>query len=115
MAKITAIVFGVIFVIAGIWGFFGTVLGLFIFGTLASVVHIIVGLILLMIAARSGVIAALKALGVIYLVFFVLSLLSMTFMGDGPSGWLYFILGLIMLIVAFSGKKGGESVSAPQM
>ena len=115
MTKKISILFGVIFIVAGIWGFVSSpVLGLFGFGTVGNVVHIIVGLILLAVASKSSDVTALKTLGIVYLVFFVLSLLSITFFGDKTSGWLYFILGAVMLILSLSQKKHIIE-SAPQV
>ncbi len=106
MAKTTAIVFGVIFIIAGIWGFISSpVLGLFGFTTLASVVHVIAGIVLLAMAGKSSVTRTLKTAGIIYVIFFVLSLLRVTLLGNTTSGWLYFILGFVITILAFSNKK----------
>ena len=119
MAKTTSIVFGIIFLIAGVLGLFmSPVLGLFAFGTLASIIHIIVAVILFAVAAKPSAVGALKTFGVVYVIFFILSLLGVAALGDSTSGWLYLVLGLIMAIIAFSGKKGGAMVSpsaTPQM
>ena len=112
MAKTSAIVFGVIFIIAGIWGFVSSpVLGLFGFTILASAVHVIAGIVLLAIAGKSSAIRTLKTVGIIYVVFFVLSLLGVTLLGNTTSGWLYFILGFVITILAFSGKKHATVVA----
>jgi hypothetical protein len=113
MAKKTSIVFGIIFLIAGVWGLISTsVLGLFVFGSVASIIHIIVAIVLFAVASKPGAIGALKTVGIIYVIFFILTLLGAAFLGDSASGWLYLILGLVMAILGFSGKKGG-SVSTP--
>ncbi len=117
MAKTSAIVFGIIFLIAGVWGLVASpVLGVFGFTTVASIVHIIVGIVLLATAGRSAV-SMLKTVGIIYVIFFILSLLSVATLGDSASGWLYLILGLVMAILGFSGKKGGSAAPSamPQM
>jgi FtsH-binding integral membrane protein len=63
-------------------------------------------------------VGTLKTLGIIYVIFFILSLLGLTVLGDSASGWLYLVLGVVMVIIAFSGKKGGSMAApgaAPQM
>lgn len=113
MAKTSAIIFGIIFLIAGVWGLIASpVLGVFGFGSVASIIHIIAAIILFAVASKPGVVGALKTIGIIYVIFFILSLLNVTLLGDSASGWLYFILGLILAILGFSGKKGG-AMSAP--
>jgi hypothetical protein len=119
MAKTSAIVFGIIFLIAGVLGLVASpVLGMFAFGSVASIIHIIVAIVLFAVASKPGAVGALKTIGIIYVIFFILSLLNVTFLGDSASGWLYLILGLILAILGFSVKKGGSMAApsaAPQM
>ena len=117
MAKTTAIVFGIIFLVAGVWGLVATpVLGVFGFGSVASIIHIIAAIILFAMAGKPSAAGTVKTIGIIYVIFFILALLGVTFLGDSASGWLYLVVGLVMAILAFSSKKGGSMASAaPQM
>ena len=117
MAKKSALVFGIIFVIAGIWGFIQTpILGLFAADTVSSIIHIIVGVILLVVAGKPSVVMTLKTVGIIYIVFAVLGFFSGSsvlgiFTTNGAANWLYIVLGIVIAALGWSSKKG--SVSAP--
>jgi len=114
MSKTSAIVFGIIFLIAGVWGLISTpVLGIFGFGSVASIIHIIAGIVLLAVSGKPGAAGALKTVGIIYVIFFILSLLGLTILGDSASGWLYLVLGVVIAILGFSDKK--SVAAAPQM
>ena len=120
MAKISAIVFGIIFVIAGIWGLFAQpVLGFIAADRIGSIVHIIVGIVLLVLASKSSAATALKTVGIIYVILAILgfiqgsTILFGTFVTTAATTWFYLIAGLVIAILGFaSGKKGGD-VSAP--
>ncbi len=122
MAKTLSFVLGVIFVIVGIWGFFATpVLGFIVADALSSIVHIIVGIVLLLLASKPSVATALKTVGIIYVVIAILglvqgsSVLFGAFVTDSATNWVYLIVGVVVAIVGFSSKGNSVSSSAPQM
>ena len=117
MAKNSARLFGAIFVIAGIWGFIqAPILGLFAANAVSSIIHVIVGVILFVVATKPSVIVTLKTVGVVYIIFALLgfyngaSVLGI-FPTNGPADWLYIVLGIIIAAFGWSSKKG--SVAAP--
>jgi uncharacterized membrane protein len=128
MAKTAALVFGVIFVIAGIWGLFtDSVIGFInAVDMVSSIIHIVVGIVLLVLAGKPSVAAALKVIGILYVIFGILGLvqgetvLFGTFATDAGSNWFYLIVGIVLAVLGFSAKKGGAmpaspTPSAPQM
>jgi hypothetical protein len=120
MAKTSSIVFGIIFIIAGIWGFISSpILGIFAADTMSSVVHIIVGIILLAMAAKPAAVATLKTIGVIYVIFAIIGFISGSsmlgiFTVNAGANWLYLILGIVIAVLGWSGKES-SSPMAPQM
>ena len=120
MAKKSAITFGVIFVIAGLWGFTGSFLGIFAADAVGSIIHIIVGIVLLYVAfkAVASTISTLKTVGILYIIFAILgfwqgtTILFGAFATNGAANWLYLILGVVIAAIGFADKK---SVVAPQM
>lgn len=125
MAKTSAIIFGIIFVIAGVWGFFSSsVFGLFAADTVSSIIHVIVGIILLVVASKPAARATLKTVGIIYIVFALLGFYSGVsvlgiFVTNGAANWLYIVLGVLMTVIGFSAKPKMEgmesSTPAPQI
>ncbi len=130
MAKTASWVFGVIFVIAGIWGFFATpVVGFIAADTLSSVVHLVVGIVLLVLASKPSAATALKTVGIIYVIFAVLgffqggTVLFGTFVTDAATNWFYLVVGIVIAALGFSAKgdmampaaPSAPSGSAPQM
>ena len=119
MAKTSAIIVGVILVIAGIWGLFASpVIGFIAADTLSSIVHIVLGLVLLVLASKPSAGTALKTVGIIYVVIAVLGFLGSTsvlglFVTDSATTWFYLVLGVVVAVLGFSSKKGMSS--APQM
>jgi len=114
MAKTSAIIFGIIFVIAGVLGFFmNPVIGLIAANAMSSIIHIIVGIILLVLAAKPAAPMALKTIGIIYVIWAILSFLNINV---GPAStataWFYLVVGIIIAALGFASKKGMSS-SAP--
>jgi hypothetical protein len=114
MAKTSAAIFGVIFVVAGIWGLFSDMaIGFIAADYVSSVIHIIVGLILLIVAQKPSAAGALKIFGIIYVILGILGLVGGEFMAnDATTAWFYLIVGVVVAVLGFSSKKG---MSAPQM
>ncbi|OHA17213.1 MAG: hypothetical protein A3C79_02720 [Candidatus Taylorbacteria bacterium RIFCSPHIGHO2_02_FULL_45_28] len=120
MAKTSAVVLGAILVIVGIWGLFSnTAVGFVAADYLSSIIHIIVGLVLLLVASKPSVGMALKTVGIIYVIFAILgfvqgdTVLFGAFVTDMTTNVFYLIVGLVIAILGFSSKNAG--VSAPQM
>jgi len=129
MVKKVAIVLGIVFVIAGVWGFFSPVaVGFLVADKLSSIVHILVGIVLLLVSGKSSVVVALKTVGIIYVLFAILgfiqgdSVLFGTFVTNMIANVFYLIVGLVLAGVGFAGKKDTNGIpytppasSAPQM
>ncbi|MEA2715602.1 MAG: hypothetical protein QOG91_630 [Candidatus Parcubacteria bacterium] len=122
MAKKTAMIFGIILLIVGVWGFFGGGLsvGVFAADTVGSVIHVILGIILLAVAAKPAATMTLKVIGILYIIFAILGFVSGDmvlgiFATNGPANWLYLVAGIIMAACGWSGKKDMMSSGAPQM
>ena len=121
MAKTASWIFGVIFIIVGVWGFFTqTVLGFIAADAWSSIIHIIVGVVLLVLASKPSAVMALKTIGVIYVVWAILGFLGWGFTGeDSVTTWFYLIVGVIIAVLGFTDKKGAAPMApsspAPQM
>ncbi len=121
MAKTSAIIFGIILVIVGIWGFFApSVLGFIAADNMSSVIHIVLGLVLLILSSKPSVGMALKIVGIIYIIFGILgfiggdSVISL-FVVDSMTTWFYLIVGVVVALLGFMGKKDTMSYVPPQM
>ena len=80
MAKTSAWVFGVIFIIAGVWGFFAQPsIGFIAADWLSSLVHVVVGIVLLALAGKPAAANALKTVGIIYVVLAILGFFQSNF------------------------------------
>ncbi|MBX4198119.1 DUF4383 domain-containing protein [Candidatus Parcubacteria bacterium] len=127
MAKKLAVVFGIVFVLVGVLGFFSNPIvgtdGYFVTDTIHNVVHLLIGIVLL-IGAGAGEGASalwLKIFGVVYLVLFVDGLIE----GDMLLGFVkqnthdtYFhlVLGIVLLIAGFTARKSSMMMdSNPSM
>ena len=119
MAKKSGIVFGIIFIIAGIWGFIqAPILGVFAADVVSSIIHLVVGIILLVVSGKSAAAATLKTIGIVYIVFAILGFISGSsmigiFTVNAGANWLYLVLGIIIAALGFSSKKGEMSSPAP--
>lgn len=117
MKSTIAKVLGVVFVLVGILGFFSDpLLGLFEVDTVHNIVHIVLGLVLLAMANKKG----LLIVGVLYLIVAILGFV----MGEGEllglfhvntaDNWLHLVLAVVLLGSACCAGKGGASApSAP--
>ncbi len=116
MAKTVSWILGVILAVAGIWGFFGPGFGFIAGNTLAAIIHLVLGIILIVLASKPAAVTMLKTVGIIYVILGLLGLLSVGFLAaDGTTNWFYLIVGVIVAIIGFAGKKGGaSSAPAPQ-
>ena len=119
MAKTSAWVFGVIFIIAGVWGFFAQPsVGFIAADWLSSLVHLVVGVIILALAAKPSAGDALKTVGIIYVVFALLGFVQGSwvlfgiFATDQVTNWFYLIVGIVVAALGFSSKNDSP---APQM
>jgi hypothetical protein len=121
MAKKSALVFGIIFIVVGLLGFVNNpVIGLFNVNGLHDIVHIILGIILvwaaLKMADKSA--AALKWVGIIYLVLAIIGFIwGLGFVnvmaGNDPDNWLHLVLGIVLLAIGLAAKKGMAAPAAP--
>ena len=117
MAKTLAMVFGYVFVLVGILGFFSNPIvgsnGYFLADTVHNLVHLVSGLVFLWVAygapMKAG--AVLKIFGVVYL---LVALLGFMQSGDSLLGllmsnmhdtWLHVVLGIVILA---AGLKAGK-------
>ncbi|MBX4198799.1 DUF4383 domain-containing protein [Candidatus Parcubacteria bacterium] len=120
MAKKFAMIFGWIFIVLGVLGFFNNPLigsssgALFMADTAHNLVHLISGIIFLWVAYGAAHKAAttLKVFGVIYLLMALLGFFSSTgsvlglVMVNAADNWLHLILGIIFLWGAMSKRSG---------
>lgn len=113
-------IFGVVFVIVGIAGFFfsssmeeGLLLGMFPVNVAHNVVHLLFGLWGLA-AARSfsGAVSYAKITGIVYIVLAVLGFVDPTGFGITPLGgndiWLHAVIGIVLAYFGFTAR--GETV-----
>ncbi|MES2216690.1 MAG: DUF4383 domain-containing protein [Patescibacteria group bacterium] len=131
MAKKSALVFGIIFLIVGILGFIPNgIVGMgatFEAGTLHNVIHLIFGLVLVWVAVKSAHKAAttLKVVGIIYLILAIIGFIQdSTILGivavNSADNWLHLVLGIVIAALGFASKKemampSSIPSSAPQM
>jgi hypothetical protein len=115
-------IFGWVFVLVGVLGFFATdeegrLLGLFPVSTLHNVVHIALG-VWGILAARSWDAARTycRAAGVIYAVLAVLGLVEPDGFGLVPIGgndvWLHAVLAIALLFFGFTAREEGSAARA---
>lgn len=115
MAKTTSWVFGVIFIIAGVWGFFAQpAVGFIAADMLSSVIHVVVGIVLLALAGKPSAGTALKTVGIIYVIWALLGFLGWNFTAaDGVTNWFYLVVGIVIAALGFSASKSSSPMSAP--
>lgn len=124
MAKTLAMVFGIVFLLVGVLGFVtsGSLLGLFHTDTVHDAIHLVIGIVLVAVAAKNGNSAgALKVFGAIYLLLAVVGFYQFGTNGsgmllgiaaaNGADNFLHLVLGIVLLV---AGKSSGSvSVAAP--
>ena len=126
MAKKSALVIGIIFILVGILGFIPGhgIVGegaLFEANGLHNVIHLIFGLILLFVALKSPAkaVTTLKVVGIIYLILAIIGFIQGdTILGivpvNGADNVLHLILGIVIGALGFAGKSDASApASAP--
>src|SRR3954462_1376047 len=129
MAKTLAKVFGVIFLLVGILGFFGNGIvgmsGFFHANMAHNIVHLALGLILVLCQTEAKARLWLTIVGVIYLLVGILgfamgatgqitSLLGFIEVNSADN-WLHIVLGVVILLSALGAKKRSMQPASPQM
>ncbi|HEV7121742.1 MAG TPA: DUF4383 domain-containing protein [Candidatus Paceibacterota bacterium] len=126
MAKKTAIVFGVVLIIAGILGWVPNPLvgsgALFVTNHAHDVLNLVLGLVLLIAAfaaaAKSGL--WVKIVGVVLLLVGILGLVMTSadgmllglFLVNMADSWMQIVLGIVLLVLGFMGK-GSHKMAPP--
>jgi hypothetical protein len=125
MAKKLAMVFGVVFVLIGLLGFFNNpVVGLFAVNAVHNIVHILLGIILIW--GSKG--DAAKVLKIIAIVYFLVAVLGFVLApADGmllglvevntADNWLHLVLAIVLFLASMGGKPMmmSKPPSAPNM
>ena len=123
MAKTLAMIFGIVFVLVAVLGFAtsGPLLGYFETDAVHDAVHLLIGLVLVGVAAKNGNSAgALKTVGIIYL---LLAIVGFVQFGTSGSGLLLGIAGanaadnylhLVLAIVLWVAGKATSGSSSMQ-
>ncbi len=115
MAKKLAGLFGVVFVLVGILGFFGNpivgMMGFFETDALHNVVHLLIGVILLLVVVNKPSASSLwlKIVGAVYLLLAILGFLTISGGGmllglvtmNGADHYLHLVLGIVILLAGF--------------
>ncbi len=120
MAKTIVMVLGVVFIIIGVWGLFGTpIAGLFAVNMLHDIVHIVSGVLAIIFAMRGedGARGFSKVFGVIYLLVAILGFAAPAFMANllainGADNILHLVLGVVLLAVGFLGRRNSAMTAA---
>ncbi len=128
MAKKASVTFGVIFVLVGLLGFFSNSLvgmgSYFDANTAHSVVHLVIGLVLLYVGLKAEAKAAvtLNVVGVVYLLVAIIGFFMVTAGGtasvlgfidvNAADNWLHLVLGVVILGL---GLAAGKSSAPAQM
>ncbi len=127
MAKKSALVIGIVFLLVGILGFIpgNGIVGsgaLFEANALHNVIHLIFGVILVWVAVKSAdkAATALKVTGVIYLILAIVGFIQgSTILGivpvNGADNWLHLVLGIVIGALGFAGKGGSSDASPAPM
>lgn len=124
MTKTLAKVFGWVFILVGVLGFFGNPIvgqmGLFHANVAHNIVHLLLGIILLLASGTEAKAALwLKIVGVVYLLVAILGFLMTPAMGttnllgfveiNGADNWLHVVLGVVVFLSGFAGGKNMAS------
>lgn len=128
MAKKLAGIFGIVFVLVGILGFFSNpivgAMGYFETDLLHNLVHLIIGVVLLLVVVNAPGKSSLwlKIIGALYLVLALLGFVTVTGSGNllglvlinGADNYLHLVLGVIILGAGFMCSDGhGMSSGMP--
>ena len=128
MGKTLAMVFGWIFVVVGVLGFFSNPIvgsapgAIFAADTIHNLVHLVSGIVFLWVAygapMKAG--AVMKIFGVVYLLVALLGFLTISGTGsllgimltNAADNWLHLVLGIVIL---GAGLKAGKPMTAQSM
>lgn len=124
MAKKSALVIGIVFILVGILGFIPNgIVGegaTFETDTLHDIIHLVFGLILVFVALKAAHKAAstLVVVGIIYLLLAIIGFVQgTTILGLVPvnaaDNWLHLVLGVVIAALGFASKKGSQISSDP--
>lgn len=131
MAKTFALLFGIVFIVLGVLGFFpnpivGDSIGaLFMADTAHNLVHLVIGLIMAVIAlsAPEKSRGTLIFFGVIYIILAVVGFINFGSSGgegslwgidmNSADSWLHVVLGVLLLIIGMASKKPEAATTAP--
>ncbi|MDB5259729.1 MAG: TonB-dependent siderophore receptor [Candidatus Taylorbacteria bacterium] len=124
MAKKLSIVFGIVFIIVGILGFIPNPLvsatGFFGVDTVHTIVHLVIGIILLVVGLKCAKTSAavLIVVGAVYLLLAIIGFFGVTsilgFLNvNTPDNWLHAVLGIVIIIAGIMGKKCNSEMAAP--
>jgi Domain of unknown function (DUF4383) len=126
MAKTLAMIFGIVFVLVGVLGFATDtdLLGLFHTDAVHDAIHLLIGIILIGVAAANGNSAgALKVFGIIYLLLAIIGFIQVGTSGTGSllgltevnasDNYLHLVLAIV-LWVAGKASSAGSSPSSMQ-
>ena len=112
MAKKLAMVFGVVFVLIGVLGFFNDpVLGVFAVNGIHNIVHILLGIILIW-GSKGDAAKVLKVVAIVYFLVailgFVLSPADGMLLGlvevNTADNWLHLVLAIVLFLASMGGK-----------
>lgn len=112
MAKKLAMVFGVVFVLIGLLGFFNDpVLGVFAVNGIHNIVHVLLGLILIW-GSKGDAAKVLKIIAIVYFLVailgFVLSPADGMLLGlvevNTADNWLHLVLAVVLFLSSMGGK-----------
>lgn len=120
MAKTVSWVLGVVLVIAGVWGFFGgdTSVGFLASSVLSSIIHVVIGVIVLAMAGKPSAGMTLRVVGIIYVILGLLGFFDWSFIPvSSATNWFYLIVGVVVAVLGFTSKGASAAApaSAPQM
>lgn len=123
MAKTLAMILGIVFVLVGILGFVtdGELVGLFHTDAVHDAIHLLIGLVLIGVAAANGNSAgALKIIGIIYVLLAVVGFIQVGTEGMGKllglaefnaaDNYLHLVLGIVLWV---AGKASSNTAMAP--
>ncbi len=126
MAKKSALVIGIVFVLVAILGFIPNgIVGegaTFETNTLHDIIHLIFGIILIGVSVKAAEksATALKVTGIIYLILAIVGFIQGdTVLGiipvNGADNWLHLVLGIVIGALGFAGKGGSSAPDAAPM
>jgi len=115
MAKTVSWVLGVVLAVAGLWGFISQpALGFITGSTLANIVNLVVGIVVLAMAGKSSAATTLKVVGIIYAVWGLLGVIGLGFADENNvTSWFYLVVGVVVAVLGWTSKSGAASPANP--